>query len=418
MSFPSAGRRFYVAVASLMTALVGCIPASPGVRAGTATPAADSLLTVVDLATSGSGGWQRYRIPALTVTPAGDLIAMYDGRPTLHDLPSNIALLMRRSTDNGRTWHPQRIVRAGPAPLGFGDPSLLVDRETGNIFAFHAASIDAGFASSTSGRDARDPAVLHADYSVSSDDGHTWRHHRITAELKAGRPDWAGMFAASGEGIQLRQGPHAGRLIQQYTVRRNGQNYAVSAWSDDHGVTWQASTPVGPGADENKTVELSDGRVMLNVRAKPFRLVAISADGGATYGALAADRALPDPGNNGAIIRAFPDAAPHDPRARMLLFANTADSTARRNLTVRLSCDNGATWPVSRVVDAGASAYATLTPLRGSDRTLGGRYGLLYERDAYRHISFTTFTLDWLGGGCVNEDGADDDSPAPSAFTP
>jgi len=209
-------------------------PATP--RSGAAP--ADGLdpdLTLVDLATLGEGGWQRYRIPALTVAPNGDLLAVYDGRPTMQDLPSNIALLMRRSTDGGSTWHEPRVIRAAPAPAGFGDPSVLVDQMTGDVFVFHAASVDAGFARSTTGRDPVDPKVLHADYSVSSDSGVTWTHRRITAELKAGHEDWAGMFAASGEGIQLRRGKYAGRLIQQYTVRSNGGNYAVSAWSTRSG---------------------------------------------------------------------------------------------------------------------------------------------------------------------------------------
>ena len=54
-----------------------------------------------------------------------------------------------------------------------------------------------------------------------------------------------------------------------------------------------------------------------------------------------------------------------------------------------------------RVVQVGASTYSTLTPLRGSDGRLGGRYGLLYERDGYKYISYTSFDLDWLGGGCT-----------------
>lgn len=420
MSTPSSLRAFTTAAA--LAAGASCAPVAAGTNAAQQAPSsptaalADGLdpeISLVDIATQGEGEWQRYRIPALTVAPNGDLLAVYDGRPTMQDLPSNIALLLRRSTDGGRTWHEPEVIRSAAPPHGFGDPSILVDRVTGDVFVFHAASIDAGFASSTTGSDPADPNVLHADVSVSADNGLTWTHRRITAQLKAGHPDWAGIFAASGEGIQLRQEPYAGRLIQQYVVRRNGQNYAVSAWSDDHGATWRTSEPVGPGADENKTVELSDGRIMLNSRASPHRLVAISEDGGATYTALTPDPALPDPGNNGSILRAFPNAAPGDPRARMLIFSNTANRNVRRNLTVRLSCDDGATWPVSRVVQSGASAYSTLTPLRSADGELGGRYGLLYEREGYRHISFTSFDLAWLGGGCDQAGGgAGGESPA------
>ena len=58
----------------------------------------------------------------------------------MNDLPSNIALLMRRSTDGGKTWQDQQVIRQDPAPYGYGDPSVLVDRETERIFVFYAAS--------------------------------------------------------------------------------------------------------------------------------------------------------------------------------------------------------------------------------------------------------------------------------------
>ncbi|GAA4891111.1 hypothetical protein GCM10025789_04760 [Tessaracoccus lubricantis] len=378
-------------------------PQEPVVPADVTWAPADGLaagLELHDLANRGESGWLRYRIPALSVAPNGDILAFYDGRPSMADLPSNITMLMRRSTDGGETWGPQTIVRQEAAPNGFGDASVIVDREADKVFLFYAASINQGFAGSGTGASHDDPNVLHADYSVSSDNGLTWTNHRITDQIKAGKTTWAGMFAASGEGIQLRQGEHAGRLIQQYTVRADGGNHAVSVYSDDHGATWHASAPVpGAGADENKSVELANGDVMVNTRRAPQRAYAVSTDQGETYGPWTNDPELPDPANNGSIIRAYPDAAPSDPKAQILLFSNTANANVRRNLTVRVSYDSGDTWPVSKVIQSGASAYSTLTPLPDETGELGaGGFGLFYERDGYRHISFTKFDLDWLGG--------------------
>ena len=90
------------------------------------------------LAARGHDGYRQYRIPALAVSPRGTLIAAYDGRPNLDDLPNPIDLLLRRSFDGGRTWQPQQVVRTGVGLEGFGDPSLLVGNETGRIFMFHA----------------------------------------------------------------------------------------------------------------------------------------------------------------------------------------------------------------------------------------------------------------------------------------
>jgi sialidase-1 len=367
-----------LAIAAL--ALAGCAPQSPA--AGLAREDLDH----------GGAGYAVYRIPALAVSTRGTLIAAYDGRASGADLPSHIAVVVRRSTDTGRTWHDRQVVRADSAPAGFGDPSLLVDGQTGRIFLFYAASVNAGFGGSRTGNGDDDPDILQADLSYSDDDGLTWRHRRLSHLIKD--PAWGGLFAASGQGIQLQRGPHAGRLVQQYVIRYAGGNYAASLFSDDHGATWRMGKLLGPGLDENKTVELSDGRLLLNSRARPFRLVAYSADGGATYDSLHADSALVDPANNGSIIRVFPDAQASSPRSHWLLFSNTASRTSRDHLTVRLSCDDGRTWPEARTLEAGPAGYSTLAMLPD------GSIGILYERGKGLAISFARFNLAWVGGSC------------------
>ncbi|MFF7329844.1 exo-alpha-sialidase [Streptomyces sp. NPDC008150] len=369
---------------------------TPGPSGAPAPSPGPGTIASQDIATAGAGS-PYYRIPALARTTAGTLLAVYDARPNLSDLPSNISLVGRRSTDGGRTWRAQRVVRHDPAPNGYGDPSLLVDRETGRVHLFYAASVNRGFFGSATGIDESSPDVFQADHSYSDDDGLTWRHERLTARIK--NPAWSGVLASSGQGVQLRHGPHRGRLVQQYAIRSGGGNYAVSVYSDDHGATWRTGTPVGPGADENKTVELSDGRLMLNSRSAPYRKVAYSSDGGATYTPLRQDTELPDPANNGSVVRLAPDVGASERRSSWLLFSNTASST-RSNLTVRLSCDNGRNWPVRRTVEAGSSAYSTLAPLdAGTGRD--PRVGLLWERDKYRHITYSSFGLQWLGGVCA-----------------
>ncbi|MFD4760070.1 exo-alpha-sialidase [Streptomyces sp. NPDC058439] len=352
-------------------------------------------LSQQDLATAGTGS-PYYRIPALTTTESGTVLAAYDARPTLGDLPSNIGIMLRRSTDDGRTWQSQQIVRKDPAPRGYGDPSLLVDRQSGRIFLFYAAGQNQGYFGSATGTDENDPNVLQADYSYSDDDGRTWKHRRITHEIKD--PAWAGLFAASGQGIQIKRGPYAGRLVQQYSVRYKNGNWAASAYSDDHGETWHMGELVGPGTDENKSVELADGRLMLNVRSSPHRLVAYSSDGGATWSGLRADPNLIDPGDNGSVIRWNPNASPRSPEAHKLLFSNNESTTDRANTTVKMSCDDGRTWPIRRTVEAGPSAYSTLARLRD------GSLGLLYERGTshpYEKITFARFGDDWLNGVCA-----------------
>ncbi|WP_071606461.1 sialidase family protein [Luteipulveratus halotolerans] len=302
-------------------------------RAAASTPAATAGIETQDIARRYDGGTQ-YRIPGLTTTTKGTVIAAYDRRPTMADVPSNIGIVIRRSTDGGRTWLPQQIVRESPAPESHGDPSLLVDQQTGRIFVFYVSSVNQGFGGGATGNSDTDPNATQMDYSWSDDDGVTWQHRRITSMAK--NPAWGGLFAASGEGIQLRHGQYAGRLVQQYAIRYNGANYAASLYSDDHGETWTFGALVGPRADENKTVELSYGDVMLNSRSAPYRKVAISRDGGQTYGPFEADTDLPDPANNGSILRLHPDAPATDPRSKMLVFSNTP--TRRSAATSRCAC--------------------------------------------------------------------------------
>ncbi|GGV46411.1 hypothetical protein GCM10010293_54870 [Streptomyces griseoflavus] len=387
---------FTVTAALAATGTAHSAPPGPAAPAAQSRTAADGLVTV-DLATRNDGA-PVHRIPALTRTLKGTLIAAYDARPSMADLPGNISVVIRRSTDGGATWQARQTVRSEPAPNGNGDPSLLVDRETGRIFLFYSSTVNRGFGGSETGNDESNPNIQQTDYSYSDDDGLTWKHRRITGQIK--NPAWAGMFAASGEGIQLRNGPHEGRLIQQYAVRADGANRAVSVYSDDHGETWKAGTPTAGGGDENKTVELSDGRILLNNRSAPYRTVAHSTDGGVTYSTYQRDTALPDPANNGSITRFAPDVPAAHPRSKWLLFSNTEDTGIRRNLTVKMSCDDGRTWPIRKVLNTGASGYSTLTPL--SDGTGSNpRVGMLWERQGYQHISYSSFDLKWLGGVCA-----------------
>ena len=386
-------------VAALATTAAAGAGAARAAGGAPVPPGGEPLYVEQDLAVNGQGGFPNYRIPALTVAPNGDVLAAYDGRPTGIDAPGPNSILQRRSTDGGHTWGEQTPVAPGrtTAPVkGYSDPSYVVDRETGTIFNFHVYSQKQGFIGSRPGTDPDDPNVLHANVSTSTDGGHTWSQRTITADITPD-PGWRSRFAASGQGIQLRYGPHAGRLIQQYTIiNGSGVFQAVSVFSDDHGATWRAGEAVGTGMDENKTVELSDGRVMLNSRDSArsgYRKVADSTDAGQTYGPFTIERAQPDPANNASIIRAFPDAPEGSARAKVLLFSNAADSSSRRNGTIRMSCDDGRTWPASKVFQPGSMSYSTLAALPD------GTYGLLYEPGT--GIRYANFNLAWLGGLCA-----------------
>ena len=258
-------------------------------------------------------------------------------------------------------------------------------------------SYDQGYFGSVLGvEDARN--VLQAVVMESDDNGATWSEPRnITKDITKGHEDeWKSRFASSGHGIQLKYGQYKGRLIQQYAVRTTSNtNIAVSVYSDDHGKTWKAGNPVTEAnMDENKVVELSDGRVMLNSRpgAAGYRRVAISEDGGVNYGPIKSETQLPDPNNNAQITRAFPNAPEGSAKAKVLLYsAPRASNEGRANGVVRVSFDDGTTWSAGKLFKEGSMAYSVITALNDA---AGGGYGLLYEGES---ITYTRASMEWLG---------------------
>ena len=363
-------------------------------------PASAPLFETVQLEQAGDAGVHTYRIPAMTVAADGTIVIAIDARNhSGDDLPGDIDILIRRSSDNGRSWSPAQRVVDFKDGTGGGDGSLLTDRETGRIFLFYAyAPPGVGVFNSSADRDPASLTTQHPHLLWSDDHGRSWQGPRnLIAQIK---PEGAhGMFATSGHGIQLSaHAPAPGRLLQPFAwLDGKRAMHAGNAWSDDHGATWQMGPSIGTGLDENKAVELDDGRVMQNIRAfrkGNRRLVAVSRDGGIHFDAAAPEPALVDPRNNADIIRVHPDAAPGSREARMLLFSNTAHPTKRMDLTVRLSCDAGRTWPVAKRLQPGPAMYSTMA------RLADGSFGILYENGNARGISFARFNLAWLGASC------------------
>lgn len=337
----------------------------------------------VDLFHQGENGVNTYRIPALVQTEHGALIAVVDARyDSSHDLPGRIALVMRRSLDGGRIWHPMRTILSVPAG-GVGDPALLLDRSNGRVWCFHAYGPPGiGFPTAKAGsRTGATTLQIHAIYS--DDDGVTWSPDRdLTPQIKD--PAWQAVFATSGTDIQLK----SGRFLVPLVVRdEKGIMHSVNAYSDDHGKTWKVGRFIGEGTDESHNVELEDGVVLQNMRThRKVRAIALSRDGGITFGPVTYDRALIDPDCNGGIASYY--RASH----QLLIFTNAA-STRRESLTVKVSYDEAQTWPQQRIVNPGPSAYSTVIVLHD------GTLGLLYERGGAQSdesITFARFNIAWL----------------------
>jgi sialidase-1 len=235
-----------------------------------------------------------------------------------------------------------------------------------------------GFGNSKAGPNTIQVNAIHSD-----DDGLTWSAPEdLTPQVKDAA--WQGLFATSGTNIQTSKG----RLLVPLAVRdENGVVGSRNAYSDDRGKTWKTGGWAGTGTDESHVVELADGTIMQNMRNGHTRGIARSSDGGVTFGPMEHDAALIDPICNAGITR-------YTRKGKdILIFTNAADAAKRRNLTVRLSFDAGATWPASRVIQPGPAAYSTVIVLRD------GRIGVLFEqgeKTSIERITFARFGLDWV----------------------
>ena len=364
--------------------------------AGLAASARPALLEQTDVFVAGADGVFQYRIPGLVTTTKGTLLAFCDARLRKEgDPPNKINLILKRSSDAGKTWgRLQTLAENGEGAVA--DSCGVVDRETGTVWIF-SVYCPVGVGSYNAAPGLTGATFLYKAVK-SDDDGATWSAPiDVTAMVK--KPEWSAGSTGVGRGIQLRNGrlivPRYRALYLPGTTTPAASESYVS-YSDDHGKTWKigAMAKAPGGTNECQVAELADGTLLLNMRGVTgnHRKIARSRDGGATWSEASEDAALIEPRCQGS-LQLFTDTLAQD--KNRLLFANPA-SLERKNLTVRLSYDEGRTWPVAKQIHAGPAAYSCLTIL--SDLTAA----CLYEggeKNAYEKISFARFNVEWLTDG-------------------
>ncbi|MCW3110018.1 MAG: exo-alpha-sialidase [Segetibacter sp.] len=343
------------------------------------------------------GEYASTRIPALVSTPKGTLLAFCEGRVGTASDWAEMDMLMRRSTNGGRTWEPYIVIapRQGKTPTSNATP--IVDKE-GNIHLLFQ----------------RDYAKAY--YTKSTDDGKSWSAPvDITYAFDAFRPEynWKVLAPGPGHAIQLKNG----RLVAPVWLanseklephRSHFPSCVATIYSDDLGKTWKRGAIVVDNSakiknpNETMAVELEDGRVMLNIRNPTDihqRAVAYSPDGISNWSEITFDEELYEPVCMASIIKV--STKDNGGKSRML-FVNpdtrNNPKPPRQNLTAKLSYDEGKNWTVQKVLNPGASGYSDLAV--GPDGTIyclyetntigkGFNYSLVLKR----------FNVAWLTDG-------------------
>lgn len=344
-----------------------------------------------DLFISGSSGYNTYRIPALVVASNGDLLAFCEGRKDSSGDAGDIDILLRRSTDGGKTFSAAQVVVTQKS-ITCGNPAPVLDTQTGFIwllFCKNPADGDEGMILRRQAQ--RTIWVTHSE-----DNGLTWKEPTdITSDVKLS--DWTWYATGPGHGVQL----SSGRLVVACDHNSGPDNSAHShiIYSDNNGKSWHIGGIVDGHTNESTAVETDDGWLYINCRnystyKGPLnRAVARSADGGLSFTPAVRDAALPEPICQASVCRLSHKTVDSPGR---ILFSNPAYKGIgpdRRRMTIRMSRDECRTWPVSAVLYEGPSAYSDLCVLPD------GTICCLYERGAqhpYEKLVLARFSLDWL----------------------
>lgn len=383
---------------ALMPMMACTKPEEPVVPGGTDTvvatqiPLNDSVFFYEQrLFAPGEYGSRNYRIPAICTLNDGTLIVVNDRRKNNEgDLPQDIDIVCRRSTDNGRTWsEPEYVIQGRGYKKGYGDPALVVCENGDVLCAFCGWN---GFWQSTEA----DPEKIFI--SRSADGGITWQEPvDITALVwgsQALNPEcrtYKGAFIASGNGLRLIRGAHKGRILFVAALCRGNENvpdnYVV--YSDDNGQNWQVSECAYRAGDEAKVMELADGKVLMSIRQNGARGYNVSDDAGVHWGQQGRWNEMTTNACNGDMLRL---SAVDQGGERNILLHSIPNSMEREKVSVYVSYDEGHTWQNPVLLCPGLSVYSSLTLQHD------GTIGCYVEKNTSQgcELWYQNFTYAWL----------------------
>lgn len=334
----------------------------------------------------GAGKYNNYRIPSIILTVKGTLLAFCEGREGGDS--GDIDILMKSSGDNGKTWSEEKIIWDDDRNT-CGNPCPVIDEETGRIWLLLTWNNGQDSESEIINKTSNDTRLPYSCYS--DDDGMTWS---VPVRLESCKePSWGWYATGPGVGIQLKNGKYKGRLVipanHSYDdpsgqIRNGPYSYGSHVLiSDDHGKSWEMSQPIKPGCNESQVAELSDGKLIINMRSynnKYCRAISFSSDGGKIWSEIQHDLQLVE-----SICQASILAYGNYKGKGIHIFTNPAVTNGRTHITIKVSFDDCKNWSNSKLIFPGPSAYSCLVKLKNQ------QIGILFEcgqKTAYETLRF------------------------------
>ncbi len=352
-----------------------------------------------------------YRIPTIITTASGSVFAFCNDRQqSVSDYAEIQWLSYSVARDGVHYSDSEYLLRRDGWSYIIG--SALYDAEENNILVIYYASMVTDAAKSAynaMSEQEREQNPIGAAIIESRDDGKTWTRRSIKLPQSFTTIGATASVHGAGAGIQLKNGEHAGRLV--FAAKAGNSSLAsvklmqermtgLLIYSDDHGLTWQASLNSMPeGTDETAICELPDGTILISSRMisnTNARAIAYSYDGGRKISDKRIDTTLEvqcEYGIKGSVICI----ADYDGSGNALTLFSSLNSPGpnRRNLCIWISYDGGKTWPEMATVDSGLCSYSEMTY-----NEMTGLVSIVYERGdvtCYSSgIEITTFDVDWL----------------------
>ncbi len=384
--------------------------------------------------TPGANG-HPYRIPAIATAPNGDIFAICDFRPCRGDIGNgDVDIVCRISSDNGVTWDDEIVLANGDGgstnrmETGYGDPAIVVDRESNKILVMMVAGRtvcgDSRWDASKIG--VKDAAAVNRAarvYGTLNETTGEWewtQPEEVTDDIyklfldESNNATVTSYFIGSGKICQSRvvkKGEYY-RLYCSLWTRDNGNRVI---YSDDFGGSWHVLGTINdrpaPNGNEPKCEELPDGTVILSSRVgggRYFNVFTFADDTytTGTWGQVANSTTVRDgssQGTNGEIYK-VKAIRKEDGQICDVMLQSVPAGPARTNVTVWYKemdystaytpATFAADWKVGKKVSDTESAYSTM------HLQADGRIGFFFEETPGGYtMVYIPYTLEDLTAG-------------------